>query len=343
MKRRTFVSQCAVLTASSVVYAPAIAQSRTRLTLYTSWETDVVAPFKAAFEADTPGVELVVVRDSSGIITARLLAEKDNPRADVTASMPISSLVILEQQQMLLGYTPRGVEALKPRFRASSSPMTWTGTDAFLSVLAYNVPEGTKIGAKAPASWQDLLLPVFKDHIVMPNPASSATGYVTVAGWMKVMGEAGAWQYMDRLHENIATYLHSGSAPVVSASRGERVIGIGSDLRAAREKSQGAPIEIVVPSEGLGWDMSGTAILRGTRNLEAAKRFVDWTVSKRAHELNARYVGIVGRSDVQAAPPNFPPSAESRMADIDVAWMASNRGRILAEWERRYGVKSPKR
>jgi iron(III) transport system substrate-binding protein len=343
MKRRTFMNGTTALAVGGALPAPAIAQSRTRLTLYTSWETDTVAPFKAAFEADTPGVELVPVRDSSGIITARLLAEKDNPRADATAGLPISSLVIFEQQNMLHGYTPSGVEALKPRFRSPASPMTWTGTDAFLSVVVFNVPEGAKIGAKLPASWQDLLQPALRGHIVMPNPASSATGYVTLAGWIKTMGEAGAWQYMDRLHENIATYLHSGSAPVVSTARGERVVGIGSDLRAAREKTQGAPIEVVVPSEGLGWDMSGTAILRGTRNLEAAQRFVDWTVSKRAHEISARYVGIVGRNDVQAAPPNFPPSAEARMVDVDVAWMAANRDRLLAEWNRRYAAKSPPR
>ncbi|MCZ8271601.1 MAG: extracellular solute-binding protein [Beijerinckiaceae bacterium] len=343
MDRRNFVGGAATLALGGAICRPAIAQTRTRLTLYTSWETDTVAPFKGAFEADVPGVELVPVRDSSGIITARLLAEKDNPRADVTAGLPISSLVIFEQQNMLQGYTPRGVEALKPRFRSTANPMTWTGTDAFLSVVAFNVPEGQKIGAKLPASWQDLLQPALRGHIVMPNPASSATGYVTVAGWIKMMGEAAAWQYMDRLHENIATYLHSGSAPVVSTARGERVVGIGSDLRAAREKTQGAPIELVVPSEGLGWDMSGTAILRGTRNLEAAQRFVDWTVSKRAHEMNARFVGIVGRSDVPAAPPNFPPNAEARMVEIDIPWMAANRDRILTEWNRRYAAKSPPR
>lgn len=340
MKRRNLLLAA---TSAGALALPVHAQRRSRLTLYTSWETDTVAPFKAAFEADTPGIELVPVRDSSGIITARLLAEKDNPRADVTAGLPISSLVIFERQNMLHGYTPKGADALKPRFRSPSNPMTWTGTDAFLSVVVFNVPEGAKIGARLPSSWQDLLQPALRGHIVMPNPASSATGYVTLAGWMKIMGEAAAWQYMDRLHENIATYLHSGSAPVVSTARGERVVGIGSDLRAAREKTQGAPIEVVVPSEGLGWDMSGTAILRGTRNLELAQSFVDWTVSRRAHEISARYVGIVGRADVAAAPPNFPPSAEGRMVDVDIAWMASNRDRILAEWNRRYSAKSPSR
>ncbi|MCZ8036361.1 MAG: extracellular solute-binding protein [Novosphingobium sp.] len=343
MDRRQFIGRAAVLSIGGAVCRPAIAQSRVRLTLYTSWETDTVGPLKAAFEADVPGVELVPVRDSSGIITARLLAEKDNPRADVTSGLPISSLVIFEQQNMLQSYTPQGVEALKPRFRSNANPMTWTGTDAFLSVIVFNRPEGAKIGANAPLSWQDLLQPALRGHIVMPNPASSATGYVTVAGWLKTLGESAAWQYMDKLHENIATYLHSGSAPVVSTARGERVIGIGSDLRAAREKTQGAPIDVIVPKEGLGWDMSGTAILRGTRNLEAAQRYVDWTVGKRAHELTAKAVGIVGRSDVQAAPPNFPPNAEASMVDIDIPWMAANRDRILAEWNRRYSTKSPPR
>jgi iron(III) transport system substrate-binding protein len=66
-------------------------------------------------------------------------------------------------------------------------------------------------------------------------------------------------------------------------------------------------------------------------------------VTKRAHEISARFVGIVGRSDVQAAPPNFPPSAEARMVDVDISWMAANRDRVLAEWNRRYAAKSPPR
>ena len=186
MKRRTLLSGTAAVAAGSALSAPAIAQSRTRLTLYTSWETDTVAPFKSAFEADTPGVELIPVRDSSGIITARLLAEKDNPRADATAGLPISSLVIFEQQNMLHGYTPQGVEALKPRFRSPANPMTWTGTDAFLSVVVFNVPEGAKIGAKLPASWQDLLQPALRrptQQLLCPLGLCVARGHVTRAAF----------------------------------------------------------------------------------------------------------------------------------------------------------------
>ena len=71
----------------------------------------------------------------------------------------------------------------------------------------------------------------YKGQLVMPHPASSGTGYLTIAAWLQVMGEAEGWKYMDALHQNIAVYTHSGSAPCVQAATGERLIGIGFDMR----------------------------------------------------------------------------------------------------------------
>src|SRR5204863_929000 len=109
-------------------------------------------------------------------------------------------------------------------------------------------------------------------------------GYLTIAAWLQVMGEAEGWKYMDALHQNIAVYTHSGSAPCVQAATGERLIGIGFDMRGAVEKTKGAPIDLILPSEGAGWEMEATAIVKGTKNLEAAQKLVDWTVSKKANE-----------------------------------------------------------
>ncbi len=61
------------------------------------------------------------------------------------------------------------------------------------------------------------------------------------------MGEQEGWKFMDGLHDNIAAYLHSDSAPCVQAARGERVAGLALDMRGASEKTKGAPIEVVVP------------------------------------------------------------------------------------------------
>ena len=186
-----------------------------------------------------PDVEIVWVRDSTGVITARFLAEKDNPRADVVLGLAVTSLIAFEKAGLLETYEPKGASALKPVFRDAAAPYTWTGMDAYLSVLCFNTAEGKKNNVATPTSWQDITNPAYKGKIVMPHPASSGTGYLTIAAWMQLMGEKAAWEFMDKLHDNIAVYTHSGSAPCVQAAKGERMAGIGFDMRGAREKTQG--------------------------------------------------------------------------------------------------------
>jgi iron(III) transport system substrate-binding protein len=316
------------------------AQQKTKLTIYTALENDQLAPFKQAIEAAVPDVEVVWVRDSTGVITARFLAEKDNPRADMVMGLAASSLLVFEKQGLLEAYRPKGADALKPQFRDSHSPPTWTGMDAFLGVVCYNTVEGGKAGAKPPASWKDLTAPEFKGKLVMPHPASSGTGYLMVAGWLQMMGEDEGWKFMDKLHDNMAVYTHSGSAPCVQAARGERVAGIALDMRGAKEKSQGAPIDVIIPAEGTGWDMEATAIVKGSRNLEAAKKVADWGTTKPANELYSKFYAIVALPGVQNTPPNYPAGAEAKMIKNDFAWMAENRERILAEWSKRYEAKA---
>ena len=107
------------------------------------------------------------------------------------------------------------------------------------------------------------------------------------------MGEEAGWKFMDALHQNIAQYIHSGSAPCVQAAKGERLIGIGLDTRGASEKTKGAPLELILPKEGLGSEMEVTAIVKGTKNLDAAKKLADWAVTKKANELYAKTYPIV--------------------------------------------------
>lgn len=319
--------------------APAAAQ-RTKLSIYTALENDQLGPFKASIEAAVPDVEVVWVRDSTGVITARFLAEKDNPRADMVMGLAASSLLVFEKQGLLETYKPQGADALKEAFRDNTPPYTWTGMDAFLGVVCFNTAEGGKDGVPVPASWKDLLNPKLKGKVVMPHPASSGTGYLLVAGWLQGMGEADGWKYMDALHENIAAYLHSGSAPCVQAAKGERVAGLALDMRGASEKTKGAPLAVVIPKEGTGWEMEATAIVKGTKNLALAKKVADWGATKGASELYSKSYAIVAYPGVQNLPPNYPEGAEKGMIKNDLAWMAENRERILAEWSKRYESKA---
>jgi iron(III) transport system substrate-binding protein len=316
---------------------PALAQ-KTTLTVYTALENEQLAPFKATIEQAVPDVSVAWVRDSTGVITARFLAEKDNPKADMVLGLAASSLLLFKKAGLLEPYKPAGVDALKPSFRADDG--SWTGQDAFLGVVCYNTAEGAKVGATVPKSWKDLLDPKYKGKLVMPHPASSGTGYLTVWGWFQTMGENGAWEFMDKLHENMGVYTHSGSAPCVQAAKGERVAGISLDMRGAREKSAGAPVEVISPAEGIGWEMEAFAIVKGTKNAAAAKKVADWAVTKAANELYSKYYAVVAHPEVKNLPPNYPPDAEGKMVKVDFLAMADSRERILAEWEKRYGSKA---
>src|SRR5271165_1545391 len=195
------------------VCLPALAQTRTRLTVYTALENEQLQPFKQAAEAALKDIEIAWVRDSTGVITARLLAEKANPRADVIWGLSVFSILQLQGQDMLQPYTPVGADKLRENFRSERSPMTWTGMDAFASAICFNTVLAKQKNLPTPVQWVDLLNPAFAGQVVMPNPNSSGTGFLTVAGWLAHDGAEAGWKFMTALHQNIATYLHSGSAP----------------------------------------------------------------------------------------------------------------------------------
>ncbi len=337
MIKKTFAGLGAACLSAMLAIVPALAQ-KTPLTVYTALENDQLKIYKDEIEKAVPDVDVQWVRDSTGVITARVLAEKAAPKADVVLGLAASSLLLFNKEGLLEPYKPSGEDKLKDVFRSKDG--SFVGMDAFLGVACFNTTEGGKAGLKTPTSYKDLLDPKLKGQVVMPHPASSGTGYLMVAAWLQTMGKDAGWKFMDGLHENIAVYTHSGSAPCVQAAKGERIVGLGFDMRGAREKSNGAPIDIVLPTEGAGWDMEASSIVKGTKNLVVAKKVLDWVASKSANELYSKYYAIVAHPDVKNLPKNYPENAEAKMAKIDLQTMANDRDAILAEWSKRYESKA---
>ena len=322
--------------------AAAFAQ-KTQLLVYTALETDQLKAYEQGFYREVNDVEIRWVRDSTGVIIAKLLAEKANPQADVVMGVAASGLALLDQNGMLIPYAPINLDAIMMQYRDRKNPPAWWGMDVYGATVCFNTVEAKKRNMPKPETWADLTKPVYKGQIVMPNPASSGTGYFDVAAWLTMWGDKKGWEYMDKLHENVAMYTHSGSKPCNQSATGEFVIGISFEYRGHTNKAKGAPIDLVFPKEGLGWDLEAFAIHKGTKKLAAAKKLADWASSKNAMILYGKNFAITAQPGVAEPLANIPRDYEQRLIKMDFTWSAKNRERILAEWNKRYNAKSEKR
>ena len=158
--RRLMMIGAAAIATSALIAGPAFAQ-KTKITVYSALEADQVGAYKTAFEAANPDIEIAWVRDSTGVITARFLAEKDNPRADMIWGLGASSVALFDSMGLLEPYAPKGLDQIKPTFRSSKNPPAWTGMDAWLAVMCFNTVEGGKKNLPKPAAWMDLTNPVY--------------------------------------------------------------------------------------------------------------------------------------------------------------------------------------
>ncbi|WP_432806512.1 putative 2-aminoethylphosphonate ABC transporter substrate-binding protein [Lederbergia lenta] len=313
------------------------------LTVYTAIEEELIPLYLESFKEKYPDIDLKIVRDSTGIMTAKLLAEGENTEADVIWGLAASSLLTLDNKDMLKEYSPKGAENIKEAFKDKNDPLKWTGNAAYMTGIVVNTTELKKMDLPIPKTYEDLLNPEYKGLLVMPHPASSGTGYLTVNAWLQMMGEAEGWAYMDKLHRNIGTYTHSGSKPAKMAATGEFPIALTLVYTAVQMKESGAPVEIVLPEEGLGWDVEANALINKSNqeSEELAKVFLDWAIEeqvmKKYFEANGHTTG-----NSQFEKSNFFPEniEEQIYKDNDLYWAAENRDSILKEWEKKYGSKA---
>ena len=313
------------------------------ITVYTALEDDQISSYLALFNEQHPEITVNIVRDSTGIITARLLAEKENPQADVVWGRAATSLLVAEQQEMLEAYAPAGLERVRAEFRDSDTPPHWVGIDTWFSAFCVNTVEVEKSGLTMPTSWADLVKPEYKGLIAMPNPASSGTGFLSVSAILQMMGEEAGWAYLDQLHENIAVYTHSGSKPCRMAGAGEVAIGISFDYRAVKQKEAGEPIEPVFPAEGSGWEIEANALVRKSEIVPAAKVFLDWAIGDDIMQLYAGSYPITSVATEIPIPDGYPADPLAQLVENDFVRMAGEREQILAQWTERYDGKSEPR
>ena len=194
-----------------------------------------------------------------------------------------------------------------------------------------------------PTTWAELTDPIYKGHISMPNPASSGTGFLDASSWIQIWGEDKAWEYMDALHENIAVFILIQVLNHVSKLVQVNLQSVFHGLvRAIKVIKAGAPIDMIIPDEGIGWEMQVVAIMKGTDNLPDAKRLMDWTLGDGMKLFGQRQSIIADSSKVTKDPelPDFYDEVQAKLINNDFVWAAANKNRIVQEWKRRYDGKT---
>ena len=126
------------------VFAIGAYAQKTQLNVYTALETDQLKAYKEGFEKANPTIEIVWMRDSTGIVTAKLLAEKANPKADVVMGLAATSMAIFDNEGMLVPYAPAGLTRIAAQYRDPKNPPAWVGMDVWGATICYNTAEGVE-------------------------------------------------------------------------------------------------------------------------------------------------------------------------------------------------------
>jgi len=199
----------------------------------------------------------------------------------------------------------------------------------------YNTELVAKKKLPEPKCWKDLIRPDLKGEVQVADPNSSGTSYTMLATMVQLLGEAEAFEYLKKLHRNVNQYTKSGSSPIKAAAQGETTVGIVFMHDAVTMAVRGAPIKVVAPCEGTGYEVGSMSIIKGARNLESAKRFYDWALTAAAQSLGAKAEAYQVPSNKGAAtPPQAPKLGEIKLIDYDFAkyGASAERKRLLEKW-----------
>ncbi|MBN3080467.1 MULTISPECIES: ABC transporter substrate-binding protein [Pectobacterium] len=286
MKLSTLTTLIAAgLTVAAVTTTTARAEGR--LVIYCSATNSFCEEEAKAF-GEKYNVKTSFIRNGSGSTLAKVDAEKKNPQADVWYGGTLDPQSQAGEMDLLEPYQSKNLEQIMPQFRDPAKRKGNYSSAVYVGILGFgvNTDRLKEKNLPVPQCWKDLTNPVYKGEIQIADPQSSGTAYTALATFSQLWGQDQAFDYLKKLNTNVSQYTKSGIAPARNAARGETAIGIGFLHDYSLEKEKGAPLTLISPCEGTGYEIGGVSILKGARNMDNAKLFVDWALSKEAQELS---------------------------------------------------------
>jgi iron(III) transport system substrate-binding protein len=285
------------------------------------------------------GVKVNMTLKGSGEAIAQIVAERANPKTDLWFGGTGDPHLQAAEQGLTQEYKSPSLPKLHDwaQKQAAQSGYRTVGIYSGPLGFGYNTELIAKKKLPIPKTWGDLLKPEYKGEIQSANPASSGTAYTMIATLVQLMGEDKAFEYLKKLHGNIATYTRSGTGPIKAVARGEATISISFVHDGPGEKAQGFPLETITPADGTGAEIGSMSIIKGARNLEAAKKFYEWALTPSAQALGAATLQFQLPSHKETkVDPRVPDFRKIKMINYDYAkyGQTAERRRLIQRWEK---------
>jgi len=303
------------------------------LLVYTTLRQDEVDLYIEDFHIAYPDIQIEVERMSAATLIDRLLAERNEPQADLLWGVGLTSVLYLEWNDLLKPYAPVGLARVDERFRDTNQPPYWVGNSVAITAFCINSDEIARLGSTIPRSWQDLLDPSYRRAILLADPTKTESGLMASLGIFELFGEQEGWHYLDALHRNIAYYPQEETEPCELVDSGAYAIGI------ARTFDNLGKVQMVYPTEKSGWELSVSALLRKDPISPAARTFIDWSISDPVMRLYGRKNALTAAPIGLSMPAGYPTDPNAALVDLNIPWTAANRERLLTEWTNRYSDK----
>jgi iron(III) transport system substrate-binding protein len=310
---------------------PALAQQT--LNAYSIWPENWARPMFEEFEKAT-GIKVNFVRFSSGEALARVIAEKNNPRVDVLFGGPVETFAAGINEGVFEAYKPPSFAKLPARMKhadglwvaIADDPLVFMTNDKFLK--EHNLA--------APASWNDLLNPAYKNSLQMADARTSGTAVTRIFSVLEINGrdEDKAFAFLKKLRANVQLYTKSGGGGTLPVGLGQAGGGIFFIVDALDTKAKGYDVTISFPKEGIGTAAEGIALIKGAKNPEAAKKMIDWASSPAMQNLYAKYkINFVpAHPDVTLEPSLAAVLKGANIIPIDAAYAGANRKKMVDRW-----------
>ncbi|GFN30138.1 ABC transporter substrate-binding protein [Paenibacillus xylaniclasticus] len=306
-------------------------KSNGSLVIYAGLYEDHAIKAIETFQKET-GIKVSYARMSAGEVLERIRKQKDNPIASVWFGGTGDTFVQAKLEGLLEPYESLNARLIDTEYKDPDG--YWTGIYIGSVAFVSNKKWLQQMGLNAPDSWDDLLKPEYRGMLAMGSPHSSGTGYTVISTLVQLYGEDKAFQYLRKLNEQSPTYTTSGSLSGRAAGMREVGTAIAFSHDAIKFYKEGfQDIVISFPKEGTGYEIGGVAIIKNGPNMEEAKKFVDWALTKQAQELGKQVGNYQLLTNKDAKSPKEAIALESiNVIPYDINWSGSNRERLINKW-----------